>query len=92
MPFKTKEEAKAYYAKYYQTVRIPKNKEKKLIESVIDSDEEDEEPEEEEEEQKRITDTYNEPIHTPFTFQRQHHQPTFYFQNQPQVTNSIRFV
>ena len=89
MPFKTKEEAKSYYRKYYQTVRIPKNKEKKLIEPVTDSDEEDEEPEEE---PRRITDTYIEPIHTPFTFQRQHHQPTFYFQNQPQVTNSIRFV
>ena len=91
MPFKTKEEAKAYYRKYYQTVRIPKNKQKKLLEPATDSDEEEEE-EEDYEKPRHITDTYNEPIHTPFTFQRQHHQPPFTFQRQPQVTNSIRFV
>ena len=88
MPFKNKEQAKAYYAKYYQTVRIPKNKEKKLIEPVIDSDEEDYE----EDEPPRITDTYIEPKQQSFAFHQQQHQPPFYFENKPQVINSIRFV
>ena len=92
MPFKNKEEAKAYYSKYYKTVRKPKTIEKKLIEPVSES-----EDEYEEEEPQRSTDTYNEPKHQPYIFHhqqpRQIHNPfSNGFNQSQQVIHSIRFV